>query len=78
MQMTSSPPNSLIKGAWEIGQWLGREKLNQYELEDCMQKAKGLAIVNQNGQALFDDIIDGVEVDLSDLSFSSSQDLWDD
>ena len=31
----TSSSNSLIKGAWGIGQWLGREKLNQYELEDC-------------------------------------------
>ena len=55
----TSTSNPFIKGAWEIGQWLGREKLNQYELEDCMRKAKGLVTPNRNGQALFDSIIRG-------------------
>jgi hypothetical protein len=53
--------DSWLKGAWEVGQWLGREKLNQYELEECMQKAKGLVVPNHNGQALFDDIVQGVD-----------------
>lgn len=52
---------SLLKGAWEIGQWLGRERLNQYELLDCMQKSKGLAFANQQGQQFFDQIIRGME-----------------
>ncbi|ERF72447.1 hypothetical protein EPUS_07904 [Endocarpon pusillum Z07020] len=53
--------DSWLKGAWEVGQWLGREKLNQYELEECMQKAKGLVVPNHNGQALFEDIVQGVD-----------------
>lgn len=60
VHMTSSS-SSIIRGAWEIGQWLGREKINQYELEDCMQKAKGLVVPNQSGQSLFEDILHGVE-----------------
>jgi hypothetical protein len=52
---------SLLKGAWEIGQWLGRERLNQYELLDCMQKAKGLVFANENGQQFFDQIIRGLD-----------------
>lgn len=52
---------SLLKGAWEIGQWLGRERLNQHELLDCMQKAKGLVFANKNGQQFFDQIICGLD-----------------
>jgi hypothetical protein len=52
---------SLLKGAWEIGQWLGRERLNQYELLDCMQKAKGLVFANKKGQQFFDQIIRGLD-----------------
>ncbi|KAJ2967511.1 hypothetical protein NQ176_g9628 [Zarea fungicola] len=52
---------SLLKGAWEIGQWLGREKLNQYELLDCMEKANGLVIANKNGQQFFDEVIRGLQ-----------------
>lgn len=52
---------SLIKGAWEIGQWLGRERLNQYELLDCMEKAKSLVFANKNGQQFFDEIIHGLD-----------------
>ncbi|KAI1138675.1 hypothetical protein F5Y05DRAFT_46689 [Hypoxylon sp. FL0543] len=52
---------SLVKGAWEIGQWLGREKLNQYELLDCMEKAAGLVFANRNGLGLFEDIIRGLD-----------------
>ncbi|KAK4233789.1 hypothetical protein C8A03DRAFT_38481 [Achaetomium macrosporum] len=51
--------NFLLKGAWEIGQWLGREKLNQHELLYCMEKAKGLAFANKNGLQLFDQVISG-------------------
>ncbi|RYP00557.1 hypothetical protein DL763_000754 [Monosporascus cannonballus] len=42
-------------------QWLGRERLNQYELLDCMEKAKGLVFVNKNGQKFFDGIISGLD-----------------
>ncbi|KAI0133217.1 hypothetical protein F4776DRAFT_147237 [Hypoxylon sp. NC0597] len=52
---------SLVKGAWEIGQWLGREKLNQYELLDCMEKATGLVFANRNGLGFFDEIIRGLD-----------------
>ncbi|KAG4269337.1 hypothetical protein FPRO04_12026 [Fusarium proliferatum] len=57
----TSSSGSLLKGAWEIGQWLGRERLNQYELLDCMEKAKGFAFANQSGQQFFDKIIQGLE-----------------
>ncbi|KAH7325753.1 hypothetical protein B0I35DRAFT_118041 [Stachybotrys elegans] len=52
---------SLLKGAWEIGQWLGREKLNQYELLDCMEKAKDLVFANKHGQQFFDKVIRGLD-----------------
>ena len=52
----------LVKGAWEIGQWLGRERLNQFELLDCMEKAKGLVFANKQGQRFFDEIICGLDI----------------
>jgi hypothetical protein len=60
MHATTSS-SSMIKGAWEIGQWLGRERLNQHELLDCMSKAKGLVFPNRNGQKFFDAIIEGID-----------------
>jgi hypothetical protein len=60
LQATASS-GSLLKGAWEIGQWLGRERLNQYELLDCMQKAKGIVFANKQGQQFFDQIIRGLD-----------------
>jgi hypothetical protein len=60
LQATTSS-GSLLKGAWEIGQWLGRERLNQYELLDCMQKAKGIVFANKQGQQFFDQIIRGLD-----------------
>jgi hypothetical protein len=57
----TSSSDKIIRGAWEIGQWLGRERLNQYELQDCMLKAKGLVLPNENALELFDGIIEGME-----------------
>ncbi len=57
---TSTGP--LLRGAWEIGQWLGREKLNQHELLDCLEMAKGLVVANQNGQQFFNEIIRSLDV----------------
>jgi hypothetical protein len=57
----TSSTGSLLKGAWEIGQWLGREKLNQYELLDCMEKAKDLIYANKHGQQFFDKVIRGLD-----------------
>jgi len=57
----TSSSSIVLKGAWEIGQWLGREKLNQYELLDCMEKSKGLAFANKNGRELFDQLIGGLD-----------------
>jgi hypothetical protein len=52
---------TLIRGAWEVGQWLGRERLNQYELLDCMEKSRGLAFANIKGQQFFDEVIRGLD-----------------
>ncbi|KAL9108442.1 MAG: hypothetical protein Q9227_006776 [Pyrenula ochraceoflavens] len=57
----SASPSLLVKGAWEIGQWLGCEKLSQFDLEECMKKAKGLVIANEHGQNLFQEILHGIE-----------------
>jgi len=57
----ASSSSIVLKGAWEIGQWLGREKLNQYELLDCMERAKGVAFANKNGRELFDQLISGLD-----------------
>lgn len=45
----SNSSNPLIQVAIETGQWLGREKLNRFELGDCLSKAKGIAYPNEAG-----------------------------
>ncbi|KAL9117970.1 MAG: hypothetical protein Q9187_005489 [Circinaria calcarea] len=54
----TSPKNNILL---EIGQWLGRERLGQYELEDFMKKARGLVFPNSAGHAFFADVIKGGE-----------------
>ena len=44
---TSSSP--LINAAIETGQWLTRERLDRFELADCLSKAQGAAYPNQMG-----------------------------
>ncbi|KAK4108860.1 hypothetical protein N656DRAFT_801545 [Canariomyces notabilis] len=61
LSRAASSSNFLLKGAWEIGQWLGREKLNQHELLDFMEKAKSLAYANKNGLEFFDQVICGTD-----------------
>ncbi|KAI9662903.1 MAG: hypothetical protein M1821_007950 [Bathelium mastoideum] len=46
----SNSSNPLVNGALELGQWLGRERLNRYELAEFLSKAKGLAFPNEIGQ----------------------------
>ncbi|KAI9711791.1 MAG: hypothetical protein M1820_001936 [Bogoriella megaspora] len=55
----SSTP--LVRIPWEIGQWLGREKLTLHELEHCLQKAKGLIVANEDGYKLLHKVVRGVE-----------------
>jgi hypothetical protein len=61
LREATSSSNSRPKGAWEIGQWLGRERLNQHELLHCTEKAKGLAYGNKNGLHFFDKVIRGLD-----------------
>ncbi|KAK8097742.1 uncharacterized protein PG998_013228 [Apiospora kogelbergensis] len=53
----SSKSNLVLSGILEIGEWLGREKLSRFALQDCLEKAKCLAITNSIGEALFPAIL---------------------
>ena len=55
----SNSSNPLVNGAIEVGQWLGREKLNRFELADCFSKAKGLAFPNDAGQQFCEKVKEG-------------------
>jgi hypothetical protein len=44
-----------------VWRWLGREKMDRYELQDCLQKARGLAFPNRNAQEFFDGVLKGAE-----------------
>ena len=46
----------------EVGQWLGRKKLNKTELQDCLQRARVIASPNCTAQTLFDDIRSGIDL----------------
>lgn len=58
---SSNSSNTVVKVVFEIGQWLGREQLNRYELQDCLQKARAIALPNSTAQKLFDDMRKGIE-----------------
>lgn len=51
--------NSIVAGILDIGEWLGREKLNRFDLELCLQKARGLWAPNPAAQDIFHDITKG-------------------
>ncbi|KAI1458777.1 hypothetical protein F4805DRAFT_113805 [Annulohypoxylon moriforme] len=45
---TANSPDSIVRTGLEIGRWLGRERLNERELQFCLQQAQGLVIPNEN------------------------------
>jgi hypothetical protein len=49
-----SSKDSLFRLPLEIGQWLGREKLDAYELENCLKQARGKFFPNDGGLASFE------------------------
>lgn len=51
--------NSIVAGILDIGEWLGREKLNRTDLTFCLQKASGLWVPNPAAQDVFHDITQG-------------------
>lgn len=53
----SSKSNPILSGILKIGEWLGREKLSRFALQDCLEKAKGLAMPNSTGEAIFPAIL---------------------
>ncbi|KAF2837767.1 hypothetical protein M501DRAFT_1017548 [Patellaria atrata CBS 101060] len=55
---TSSSP--VTRAAIEVGQWLGREKLNRNQLQFCLEKARGLVIPNANGNKFYDLVWTGI------------------
>jgi hypothetical protein len=59
--LKATSTGTLLRGAWEVGQWLGRERLNEFKLLDCMEKSRGLAFANMKGQRFFNEVIRGLE-----------------
>ena len=55
----SNSSNSIMHAVIEMSQWLGREKLNRYELQDCLSKARGAAFPNMTAELLLDDVRKG-------------------
>ena len=56
---TANSPHSVVHVAMEIGRWLGREKLNERELQFCLEKARGLVIPNLRGNQFYDAVLTG-------------------
>lgn len=57
----SNSTSPVVNAIMEVGQWLGREKLSKFELQDCLQKARGIALPNSTAQILFEDIRSGID-----------------
>lgn len=51
--------NSIVAGLLDIGEWLGREKLDRSDLTFCLQVARGLWAPNPAAQNVFHDITKG-------------------
>ena len=58
---TTNSSGPVMNVVLEVGQWLGREKLNKSELQDCLQRARAIAVPNCTAQTLFDDIRSGID-----------------
>jgi hypothetical protein len=56
---TANSPHSVVHVAMEIGRWLGREKLNERELQFCLEKARGLVKPNLRGNQFYDAVLTG-------------------
>jgi hypothetical protein len=56
----ASSKNNLTAVALEIGSWLGRERINRYELQFCFEHARGLLIPNSRGETFLKDVRTGV------------------
>ena len=55
----SNSSNPIMHAVIEMSQWLGREKLNRHELQDCLSKARGAAFPNMTAELLLDDVRKG-------------------
>ncbi|KAI1095516.1 hypothetical protein F5B19DRAFT_306967 [Rostrohypoxylon terebratum] len=44
---TANSPDSIVRTGLEIGRWLGRERLNERELQFCLQQAQSLVFPNE-------------------------------
>ncbi|OAP53697.1 hypothetical protein AYL99_12137 [Fonsecaea erecta] len=51
---------SALNLAIEIGRWLGREKLSENRLQNCLEKARGLVQANQQGHKFYEAVISGM------------------
>ncbi|KAI1407945.1 hypothetical protein F5Y13DRAFT_205169 [Hypoxylon sp. FL1857] len=45
---TANSPDSIVRTGLELGRWLGRERLNERELQLCLQHARSLVFPNAN------------------------------
>lgn len=54
---TANSPNSVIRTAVELGRWLGRERLNENELQFCFQQARSLVLPNETCDSFYQRIL---------------------
>ena len=52
-----SSKDSIFRLPLEIGQWLGRERLDACELENCLKQARGKFFPNKDGLASFEAVV---------------------
>jgi hypothetical protein len=72
----SSSPNKIINLAIELGHWLGRERLNRYQLEDFMQKSRGLVQSNDQAERFYEEVLEGEKAHpIGNLSLKQSGSL---
>ncbi|KAE9369826.1 hypothetical protein N431DRAFT_485643 [Stipitochalara longipes BDJ] len=72
----SSSPNKIIHLAIELGQWLGRERLNRFQLEDFMQKGRGLVQPNEKAESFYNEVLEGEKAHpIANLSLKQSGSL---
>lgn len=57
----TNPPNTVSRVATEIGRWLGRERLNEHELQFCLEKTYGLVTPNQKACSFYESVLSGVQ-----------------
>jgi hypothetical protein len=57
IQASENRSHSAVGLMIEIAKWLGREKLNESELEDCFRRGRDIFTPNEDTAAFFDDVL---------------------